>query len=165
MRSVRQVDAAKRLLTTVVVVGMMWVSGCAKKKDGTVSGKVVYQGNAVGPGQLLLHGSGNAPVGIALDVQGQFNSAGIPPGDYKVTVEVAKDPFAMMKESGSDPRAGGAAKEAEEEMKKKSTELGGLPTGKASIDVPPKYKDKEQTTLTWKIEAGKNEPKTFTLTD
>lgn len=77
-------------LAATVAASIFLVVGCAgSKKESKVTGKVTYDGQPLGGGNVILQASGEHAqtfkAGIKSD--GTYDLAGVPPGEYLVGVE------------------------------------------------------------------------------
>jgi hypothetical protein len=128
------------LSVLLVVAATISAPGCASKDDGTVTGKVTFPtpDKPLPGGRLTLHPVGEgAPASIPVNPDGTFSVGGVPPGEYKVTVESLGVQNPMMDMPNMTP-----------EMKAKMAEEGGAgnyPGGGAGgprpteVAIPPKY--------------------------
>jgi hypothetical protein len=162
--------AACRLLGSIALAALTLAAtaGCSpKKQKGVLSGKVTYKGQSLQGGILILHptGEGGSPYQIPLKGDGTFTVSDVPPGQYKVTVQVARrsNPVGSFN-MGKVPAGSTLPPDMEEKMKKQlPAEASGGAAG--PTDLPAKYTDPNQTPLTMKVEVGDQAPQNFDLTD
>lgn len=135
--------------------------GCSKKDSSkaTISGRVTYKGTPLGGGNMTLHpaGTGN-PYPVSLKPDGTFQIGEVPPGEMKVAIET---------ETVKAATAGYAFKPPPEAAQKKDAKLPDLAGSRLPtyVKIPAKYANPQTSGLTWTIEAGRNNEKTFDLTD
>jgi hypothetical protein len=122
--------------------------GCGSgKKNTTLTGKVLYNGNPVTGGQMAFYPAegGGIPVTIASD--GTYTAVGLPPGEVTVTVETESiNPNRKVPTYGGPGRQGGVVSPMPQ----------GANTGSSGtyVKIPEKYAKKETTDLKFSVEAG-----------
>ncbi len=125
--------AMGRAACAVVLLGAcLALTGCAEETEGSVSGKVTYQGQPVTEGTVNFY---STETGIAaqanLDSSGAFRfEVPLPLGAYKVYFQPPSPP---------------------------QLPPGSPPPPKVDFRVPMKYQDATQTPLTEEVKAGVNE--------
>ncbi len=115
------------------------LAGCGPR-TGTVSGTVTYKGQALGNGSVMfLTKDGKAQSGL-IGSDGSYTVANVPSGPVTITVQTTPPAGAQ----------GGG-------MKVKGTEMpdmgGGTAAGKY-VPIPDKYKNKDQSGLSYDVTAG-----------
>jgi hypothetical protein len=147
------------------------LSGCSGGNAGTVSGKVTLNGQPLQGGRLKLYSSPSAdPYPISVGNDGTFSTVGVPPGEYKVTVESVTVANPMAGPGAAPP--GMMTPEMEEMMRQgrekakaegKEYPMPGIGGGNA-VTIPQQYTNPNTTTFSWTVTKGKNEPKEFAMT-
>jgi hypothetical protein len=157
-------------------------AGCGKSGStgSSVTGSITYKGSPVTGGNMIFHGK-EKNYGGNLGPDGKYTAAGMPPGEYIVTIDTkslekvssgpGKDIDAMIKDM--EEKFGGklppeAAKEFEEmrkKMKEEAPKDGDAPTTTAKyVKIPEKYANPKTSGLTVTVGSGSNS-KDFPLTD
>lgn len=137
--------------------------GCSKSSSSGnfVSGSVSYKGTPVTGGTILLH-AGEKVFPASLGPDGNYTCAGVPAGDYTVTIDNKHlknvgDPRDIMKKMGG----GGPDKMPKDLAKVQEMSKGNAPK---YVPIPEKYASAKTSSLTVKVESGKN-TRDLTLTD
>lgn len=123
----------RRAACAVFVVGAcLGFSGCAEETDGSVSGKVTYQGKPVTEGAVNFYAQATGVAAQAnLDSSGAFTFAEpLPLGVYKVFIQPPSPP---------------------------QLPPGSPPPPKSQFSVPMQYQDATQSPLTEEVKPGVNE--------
>lgn len=124
--------------TAVSLLVLVTVSGCGGTYDATVSGAVTLDGNAVPRGTVAYHPAGGGPAAYSpIQENGEYSlrtgrEAGLPPGDYQVTVTSNEVPAQLESKDGRP-----------------------MPPGKAIT--PLWYRSKETSGLRYNVVSGANE--------
>jgi hypothetical protein len=143
--------ALRRSFVALTAACLVGVLGCSKATEGTVTGKVMFQGKPLQGGTVKLwNNKGADAFNLAINNEGVCNGTNVPPGEYKVTIEP------INTGGGSSPMMDEATKA------KMQKEMGGAVMS-TSVQLPAKVTDPKQTDLTWSIKAGKNDTKTFDI--
>jgi hypothetical protein len=155
-------------LIGVILAGMV---GCGGK--GSLTGKVTYNNNPLPKGSTLtfISSSNRAFVTDVKSEDGSYTIDGLPVGDYKVTVK----PYAAPTVSSQSPMGGkpGGKKEKSSGPSEGQTDIIRPPEGmfdvlkgdnKGKFQIPPKYLDKDSTTVSVTVKGGKQDFP-ITLTD
>jgi hypothetical protein len=122
----------------VALIGLLFASGCGGTYDSTVAGVVTLDGKVIPGGLVGFHPVSRGPSAYAVtDENGSYSvrtghEAGLPPGDYSVTVAANEPPAIARTEQGNPP-----------------------PLGKSIT--PASYRMKETSGLKFSVKAGKNE--------
>lgn len=119
--------------------------GCGSKPRATVTGQVTYKGTPVSGGAITFHGEAG-PRSAYIDPGGMYMVVA-EPGPVKVTV-VSAQPAAAP---GGAPTGAGGGKGASKHPSNKPSV--GAPVA-AGITIPPKYKDPNQSGLSYTLTAG-----------
>jgi hypothetical protein len=142
------------------------VGGCGSK--GSLTGKAKYKETPLPKGTALtfISSSDRAFNTEVHSDDGDYKIEGLPTGDYKVVVK----PHTTPQLAGPGPMRGGpGSKRGLQSGPAKDEKDGahGMPEGyfegvfkgdgKGEFFIPPKYKDKELTTLSVAVKAGKQE--------
>jgi hypothetical protein len=140
-------------LPTALVLGAavsLALSGCARKKDPVVSGKVLYGDKPVTGGTVsFVPTTTNLPKEQAgpfpgtISPQGTYTISGVPKGEYVVTVETDSVKAASQ---GYAPLPAGVKSAIEPPT--------GNPNGPKYVEIPPRYKDAHQSTLKLTVTGG-----------
>jgi hypothetical protein len=123
----------------LLLLGLTALSGCAKS-TGDVSGTVTFKGQPVTAGGITFYGAGGWAGSSNISPEGAYRIDKVPVGEVKVAV-VSSQPKAGKPSSKATPEHPKAAGEAK------------APAGKP-VALPPKYKDPEQSGLSYDIKAG-----------
>jgi hypothetical protein len=127
-----------RLGASSLLSGLLFLSGCGGAFDSTVAGTVTLDGKVVPRGLVAFHPVAAGPAAYAqIDESGNYTvrtgrDAGLPPGEYQVTVTANEPPAAEKTANGFPP-----------------------PPGKAIT--PARYGMKETSALKFTVAPGKNE--------
>jgi hypothetical protein len=139
----RRKPLGMRLVSALIfLLAALALGGCtASDKAASVSGKVTYNGKPVTSGVVVLVGKGGkaSDPGQVQD-DGTYSIAHAPTGTVKVSFD-NPPPYAT--------RGGGAA--ADEEAKEAAAQA------KKYVATPPKYKDPDQSGLTFELKVGRND--------
>jgi len=139
----RRKHLAVRFVSALVfLVAGLALCGCTSSdKAASVSGKVTYNGKPVTSGVVVLIGKGGkmSDLGEVKD-DGTYSIAHAPTGTVKVSFD-NPPPYTT--------RGGGAA--ADEEAKEAAAQA------KKYVATPPKYKDPDQSGLTFELKVGRND--------
>src|SRR5262245_35374806 len=104
----------------VILSGLLFLAGCTPKPPttGTVDGTITYKGKPVNGAALILHSTTAKDETFMIPVtqEGTFRTANVPPGDYKIVVEVAVG-GAGPSTAGMSPAKFAEVKEKLEKMK------------------------------------------------
>jgi hypothetical protein len=149
-------------LAATLAVSITLLSGCgSSKKDGRISGKVMYGNEPLGGGTIILlsteEGKSQAstlpPIGIG--VKGNYESGGIPPGEYYVGVET--DSIKQMAGgAGGMYNMGGMKPPPGKEVNMPQFDTSNMPK---YVEIPAKYKDPKQSGLPkMTVQKGNNPP-------
>jgi hypothetical protein len=129
-------------LTILALGGLLLVSGCGPTK-ATVTGKVSYNGKALGLGTVTFFGKDKEIVATAaIDSEGVY-TAKVPTGPTMVAVETIEPP----KLEAGTPRP--------KDMPADSTPGSAAKQGKF-VEIPEKYKDPTQSDLKLDVKKGVN---------
>jgi len=130
----------------IVSVGFLLLAGCGPKRPakGVVEGTITYKGQPVNAGSLILYpaGSGGSEFIIPVSQEGVFRTSDVPPGEYKVVVQV--------NQGGKGPSTAGMSPAKLAEMKEKLDKMKSI----ATIPIPEKYKSVEKTDLKCTVATG-----------
>lgn len=148
-----------RIITVSIVLFALMGCGSKSHSRGVIKGKITYKGQPVNGAVLHLYStsdkddSSDEDEGILVPVsqEGTFDSANIPPGEYKIVVTASEIPKEMGMPAvpkGMDP-----AKAAE--MKAKFQQMQG--EEKPTIPYPKKYKNLASTDLKCTIQKGEQQ--------
>lgn len=136
-------------LGLAAAVGLASLTGCggkARSPQGKVTGTIKYKGQPVNAAGLQLfsttNSTGSPDMLLPVTQEGTFGGE-IPPGTYKVVVEVATGKSPMHFPPGMDK-----AKLAEAKAKAEAE------TKPATIPIPAKYKTLAKTDLTMTVNLG-----------
>ena len=133
----------------LVLLSLASLSGCGGR-SGYVSGKVTHQGKPVTSGAVIFHGADGRSDSGNIDAEGKYVVAQAPVGVVKVTVDTGPArPVTPPKIVG--PKRDDPAKHPGEKAEGNS---GKGPPRKAIV-VPEKYKDPDQSGLSFKVTGGK----------
>jgi hypothetical protein len=135
-----------RRVIAASLVFLVLVVGCRTRiPTGVVAGKVTYKGNAVNGAVLNFNPTGSGagvPLSIPVAQDGTFRTTGVPPGDYKITVQGSP--------GTKGPNIKNMTAEQIAKMKESLEKLETPPT----IKFPNKYTKPETTPLTKTIVVG-----------
>jgi hypothetical protein len=140
---VTRMEAARHTVRNLLgalslMAGSLFLSGCGGAFDSMVAGTVTLDGKIVPRGLVAFHPVAAGPAAYAqIDESGKYNvrtgrDAGLPPGEYQVTVTASEPPAVEKTANGFPP-----------------------PPGKAIT--PARYGMKETSALKFSVEPGKNE--------
>ncbi|MBM4069309.1 MAG: carboxypeptidase regulatory-like domain-containing protein [Planctomycetes bacterium] len=154
-----------RCVTVAMFIAALAVAGCGKS-SGSLSGNVSYQGKPVTGGVMLLVDAKGRNFPASLNADGTYKCPEIPPGDYTVTINTSalkgtdnqEGTAKMLEKQGLGNDAGSKQPKDLAKVKEMSTGAGKL------VSIPPKYASTTTSTLTVKVEGGK-QIQDFTLTD
>jgi hypothetical protein len=98
MGRVFRLAAAILLLSAVAMV-----LGCGSAEDkSTLSGRVTHRGRPLPNASLMFHPEQGHPIGTGTDAEGAY-TAEVPPGEYRVTVNVGIEVPPGWKEGDPEP--------------------------------------------------------------
>jgi hypothetical protein len=127
----------RNLFAVVGVGGLICLTGCGGAYDASVSGKVTMNGQAVPNGTVAFSPVAGGPAAYGrIEESGNYEirtgrEAGLPAGDYQVTVTANEPAKTLQTEKGGPP-----------------------PPGKAIT--PAWYRTKDTSGLKFTVEAGSN---------
>jgi hypothetical protein len=138
--------SVRPLAGSFVLLAALGVLGCGGSQ-GSVKGKVMFQGKPLTGGVVVLVGS-DGKVSSPGDIQpdGSYCIARAPLGKVKVTVDNPPPPNYTWGEVPEVPEA--QAKDAEVQA--------GLARAKSYVAIPLTYKDPQQTPLSLEVQGGEN---------
>jgi hypothetical protein len=164
MATTRGYLIARILTASLLCFLLAGMVGCGGK--GSLTGKVTYNNNPLPKGSTLtfMSSSNRAFVTDVKSEDGSYSIDGLPVGDYKVIVK----PYAAPKVAPEGPMGGrpGMKKDKGKGPSEGQTDIIKPPPGmfdvfnedpKARFNIPPKYLDKDSTTLTVTVKGGKQE--------
>jgi hypothetical protein len=151
------------------------IAGCAKPK-GSVSGKVVYKGVPLKVGKITYVSQEDSMqvFGALIGEDGTFTVENVPYGSYKVCIDTTANPSVGPPSSsaGGSSKGGGFSKPAgvkDKEVKSKPLDpdkasenfkssnpdmmKAAKSNANASIEIPSKYRTKENTDITFTVDA------------
>jgi hypothetical protein len=116
-----------------------------KLDTGLVQGKITYKGLPLPSGFITFHMPSKEPFQDNIFPDGSYQAVGLPPGQYKVTVET-KEIKGMPPGAKMDPKSKGPPK--------------GLPQFKPPkfVAIPKKYADPNTSGLAVEVKVGKQTP-------
>ena len=125
-------------ISALALIGLLFASGCGSTYDATVAGVVKLDDKVIPGGLVGFHPASRGPSAYAVtDENGSYSvrtgrEAGLPPGEYSVTVAANEPPAIARTEQGNPP-----------------------PLGKPIT--PAWYRMKETSGLKFTVKPGKNE--------
>jgi len=136
----------RRLLAGgAVLVAALLAAGCGSSK-GEVSGKVTFNGEAVGSGLVTFHGS-HSVVAAPIAADGTFTASKVPAESVKITVETMPPP----------PGGGSTGKSGVQHVGMGAADSpGDKPAGKY-VKIPPKYSLPSTSGLSLDVKSGRQQ--------
>lgn len=131
----------KRGFASVLVLIALAIAGCGKKPMGQVSGKVFFQDQPLDSGTVTLVGQGNYQVFCAIGPDNTYSFDNVPVGPVKIAFENHHRVPPGFRNGKAPPKF----------LQKEETPAPALP-------IPAKYKNAEESGLTYTVKAG---PQTF----
>jgi len=119
------------------------MAGCGKR-TGVVTGKVTHQGTPLTSGAVVFHGPNGQSDSGNIDAQGNYTVSQAPIGPVKVTVDPG--PARLP-----PPRNTGPRKESKHPGEKEGAPP---PPPPRRVVIPEKYKDPNQSGLTFTVTGG-----------
>jgi hypothetical protein len=128
----------KRSLSMGVALALcaLIVAGCGKRV-AQVSGTVKYQGKELPSGNVTFFDDKNQVLGSSSITDGKYKIPQVPPGPVKITVTTTPPVNQMANRAPAAPKD--------------------MPPPLASIAIPPKYGNPEQSGLTYDVKSGSQE--------
>jgi allophanate hydrolase subunit 1 len=127
----------------------MLAAGCGGK--GVVSGKVLYQNKPVRGGNVSFLLESGGVMSSAIEEDGSYTIANVPPGNVKITVET--DSF---RPSVQQRDAGGAPAFMKKYIREKDPQAA-EERAKRYVKIPPQYSDPDKSNLTYAVKSGKQD--------
>ncbi len=152
---------SKRGFSLLLLLSLVVALGCGSSKTpARLSGKVTYNSKPITAGSVTLHGKENAEFRIPLNSDGTYDQAGLPAGDFDVTIETesAKPRTTMTYGAGK-----GGADRGKGSTSPMPQGVGGGAKGEY-VKIPEKYSKKETSGEKVTLKAGPN-TKDFDLKD
>ena len=143
-----------RLRSAAGVVLLLWAAGCSSK--GSVTGKVFYKDKPLPGGAVLLSHPQLGIVRSRIDADGSYQFADIPPAEVKIAVTGPQAEKGRPLPKGLTweklkADLGGSDEEIE---RKTGFRRPGSSSAVATVALPKKYEDPEQSGLTYTVTGG-----------
>lgn len=149
-------------LVLVFPLLLVLAAGCAQhggSAPAKVSGKVTYNGKALGGGTITFYPESGGVYAVTIDDDGTYAGTDLPVGDMPVTVETDSVKAAAKATSGYvDPKTGQKAPSSPLVQQQDNAPKGEY------VKIPAKYKDKTKSGLTVTLAPGR-QVKDFDLKD
>jgi hypothetical protein len=132
----------RNLMAAVGVGGLIFLTGCGGAYDASVSGKVTMNGRVVPNGTVAFSPVAGGPAAYGrIEESGDYQirtgrEAGLPAGDYQVTVMATEPSKTLQNEKGGPPPAGKAITPAWYRTKDTSGLKFTVKAGSNTIDLP-----------------------------
>jgi hypothetical protein len=144
-----------RLRSAAGAVLLLWAVSCSSK--GSVTGKVFYKDKPLPGGSVMLSHPKLGIVRSRIDAEGSYQFENIPPAEVKIAV---MGPQTEQRGGRSLPKgfdmekikAGGVSEEEIEQ--RMGVRRPGASSGGATVSLPKKYQDPEQSGLTFTVTGG-----------
>jgi hypothetical protein len=144
-----------RLFSLVVFLSALALAGCGPR-TGSVSGKVTYKNAPLPSGTItFIGGKGDTSQWSTIAADGSYQVNNVPVGTAKVTIETtAPNSLPGLGAGGVKPPTVPGVPPPPD-----SSSLGGGDAAKpgAYVQIPPKYKDPDQSGLSMEVKSGKQE--------
>jgi hypothetical protein len=126
-------------------------AGCSSSTQGTISGKVTYQGKPVPAGTVVFVPQVQGGSFVARIRDGQYKLENCPVGPAKIAVSTPANTDPMKRMMGGKMKR---PPEIQEKLKGGAPAVGAASNDAPTISIPPRYQDPEKSGLTCEVKGG-----------
>jgi hypothetical protein len=128
-------------------------AGCSSSSQGTISGKVTYQGKPVPAGTVVFVPQVQGGSFVAHIRDGEYKVENCPVGPAKIAVSTPANTDPMKRMMGSKMKR---PPEIEEKLGRGGSADGSSssPTDAPAVSIPPRYQDPEKSGLSYTVTSG-----------